>query len=570
MTRRHGICTHALLLLVLSLGLGLAGCEGDDGSDGRDGMDGSDGAPGADGAPGSDGISCWDLNENGIADPEEDLNGDGVVNVEDCNALAYEPGNLHSGYFATNDYEGTESCTNCHGWDADEFINTAHFKWEGFASGIAGHEGHIHGKQDILNNFCIAIPSNEGRCSHCHAGYGWADDTFDFEDPNNVDCLICHDQTGDYAKAPPAAGMPFPDIDLNAVAQSVANNAGTVRPASTRQNCIFCHAVAGGGNNVKHGDLALNIANTTREYDVHMGTDGGDLDCVDCHAVERDGNDEMVSHGIGGMAYHSLDEGDMRDCEDCHLPRATQHAGLSVEGIVASHTSLACQVCHIPAIARHTPTKTEWYWETAGDTARGVEYDPAFDPLLIPIYDPKKGSFVWSRDVRPELRYFNGTWYKALIGETDTYDPNDLPVTLGEPLGSWDDGESMIYPFKRMIGNQPADTGGYPVEGRIIVPHLFGTAGGPTPYWGNWDWVAALTEGAAAAGQDFSGTHGFVDTEMFLTVNHEVAPPEMAFGMDGDCGDCHFDDQIDWEALGWVAVPADGNPDPVIDGERPD
>ncbi|MFY1113097.1 MAG: tail fiber protein, partial [Methanosarcinaceae archaeon] len=37
--------------------------------------------PGADGA---DGISSWDLNENGIADPEEDINGDGVINVSDA------------------------------------------------------------------------------------------------------------------------------------------------------------------------------------------------------------------------------------------------------------------------------------------------------------------------------------------------------------------------------------------------------------------------------------------------------------------------------------------------------
>ena len=48
MTRRHGIFSRAFLLLVLSLGLGLAGCEGDDGAAGRDGVDGVDGQDGAD------------------------------------------------------------------------------------------------------------------------------------------------------------------------------------------------------------------------------------------------------------------------------------------------------------------------------------------------------------------------------------------------------------------------------------------------------------------------------------------------------------------------------------------
>jgi hypothetical protein len=45
---------------------------------------------------------------------------------------------------------------------------------------------------------------------------------------------------------------------------------------------------------------------------------------------------------------------------------------------------------------------------------------------------------------------------------------------------------------------------------------------------------------------------------MKLRVNHEVAPKEMAFGMDSDCADCHASDAIDWAALGWTADPFDG------------
>ena len=30
------------------------------------------------------GINCWDLNQNGVADDDEDTNGDGEVNVLDC------------------------------------------------------------------------------------------------------------------------------------------------------------------------------------------------------------------------------------------------------------------------------------------------------------------------------------------------------------------------------------------------------------------------------------------------------------------------------------------------------
>ncbi len=550
MTSRHGICTHAFLLLVLSFGLGLAGCEGSDGADGQDGVAGAAGTDGADGAAGQ---SCWDLNYNLIGDPDEDINGDGVVDVYDCNgtaAGAYKPAQLHVGYFTDNDYEGTESCLNCHGKLADEVLGTAHFKWEGVAANIEGFEGGIHGKNDILNNFCIAIPTNEPRCTQCHAGYGYANDSYDFGDPENIDCLVCHDQTGTYAKDLKTAGLPVPTVDLNAVARSVAQNSG--KP--TIDNCIDCHAKAGGGDNVKHGDLAMAIADTTREYDVHMGTDGGNLECVDCHDVKRDVDGNLLSHGIGGMPYHSVDEGKMRGCDDCHGNRGTIHAGTSVENIVNTHDRLACQVCHIPTFARDTSTKTEWWWADAGGSMDPIPVDPATGR---PTWDKKKGTFKWENNVRPSLRYFNGKWRKTLIGVNDTYVTE--PAVLGAPVGDYTDPTAMIYPFKKMIGNQPADV----VNKRILVPHLFGMGGGPNPYWGKFDWDLALQDAAAVTGQPYtSGDWGFVDTVMYLTVNHEVAPKEDAWGMGNNCNDCHLSGQVEWAELGY-------SDDPINGGTRP-
>jgi len=74
-TNRLFDCTRLWVGLLLATFLLASGCDGDDGVAG---------AAGAAGPPGADGISCWDLNENGIADPEEDINGDGVVDVLDC------------------------------------------------------------------------------------------------------------------------------------------------------------------------------------------------------------------------------------------------------------------------------------------------------------------------------------------------------------------------------------------------------------------------------------------------------------------------------------------------------
>jgi octaheme c-type cytochrome (tetrathionate reductase family) len=552
----HGYSPPVVILLAFLAGFGLSGCEGDDGDTGPAGLTGADGSDGADGG---DGINCWDLNQNGLGDlPDEDTNGDGVVDTFDCNAYAsgaYESEQPHKSYFTEHAYEGTESCMNCHGPIGDEIINTGHFKWEGVASNIEGFEGGNHGKKDILNNFCIAIASNEGRCTQCHIGYGYEDASFDFSDPDNVDCLVCHDQTGTYAKAPTTAGLPADEVDLTFVAQSVAENGGV----PTIDNCIFCHARAGGDDNVKHGDLSMSLANTTSEFDVHMGTaesGGADFECVACHQVEKDGEGNVLSHGIGGMPYHSVDEGEMKDCETCHGDRYNRHIGTTVENIInleangeLAHEKLACQVCHIPAFARNTSTKVEWYWAEAG---QDIADPPEQGVPPRDTYNKKKGRFVWENNVRPTLRYFNGKYTKFLAGTNDQY--KSLPAVLAEPVGDYTDPNAMIYPFKKMIGNQPADAN----NNTILVPHLFGEAGGPNFYWKTFDWNLALEEGAAAAGQTYTGAYEFVDTEMYLSVNHEVAPKEQAYGMDGACGDCHGGEQIDWAALGWSGDPIAG------------
>ena len=537
------------LISIVLLAFAVSGCD--------DGKDGNDGADGVAGTAGADGINCWDLNGDGVNDPGEDINGDGLFDAADCNALsggANETEALHIGYFTDHNYAGTQSCLNCHGLVGEDMLTKAHFTWEGVASNITGFEGEDHGKNDLINNFCIAVPTNEGRCTQCHAGFGYADDTFNFGEPENIDCLVCHDQSGTYVKGMTTAGQPDPAVDLNFVARSVAGNRGV----PSRKNCIGCHAKAGGGDNVKHGDLALALLDTTKEFDVHMGTDGGDFSCVACHAAKKDPSGKLVDHGIGGMPYHSTDEGDMKSCIDCHGDRDSIHVGSSVVTVLNQHPTLACQVCHIPTFARDTSTKVEWRWSDAGQDIDPIPVDPATNPPNLPTYDKKKGTFVWANNVRPTLRYFDGKWNRAIIEANDSYDPNVTPVVLGEPSATYQTPGAMIYPFKKMIGNQVADT----TNNLLLVPHLFGLKGGPNPYWAKFDWDLALQDGAAYTNRPYSGDFGFVDTVMYLTVNHEVAPKEMAYGNDGNCSDCHTNNQIDWTELGY-------NDDPILDPTRP-
>jgi octaheme c-type cytochrome (tetrathionate reductase family) len=457
--------------------------------------------------------------------------------------------NIHDLYFSVILYEGTESCLMCHEKEGAAALEMGHFKWQGKTDRIVGLEGQSHGKQDLLNNFCIAIPSNEGRCTQCHAGIGYKDDTFNFQDPRNVDCLVCHDQSGTYAKAPTTAGAPPPSIDLNVVARSIALGADP-----TRKACIGCHAKAGGGDNVKHGDISTDMIATTREYDVHMGVDGGNFKCTACHGANHNPVTGAVNHGNAGMSLHSVNEGEMKVCSDCHGDQLAIHADTSAADLINPgwHERLACQTCHIPAIARKISTKTEWYWADAGQNVDPIPVDPATGR---PTYDKKKGTFVWSNNVRPTLRYSNGNWTRMVINASDGYGTE--PIQLAEPQGSYSDPDAMIYPFKLMVGNQVVD----PVNKTLMVPHLFGGAGGPNPYWGKYDWNLALQDGSAYTGQPYSGTYGFASTEMLLSVNHEVAPKEQALGygpLPDGCLDCHNSSHIDWQELGWTNDPFSG------------
>ena len=206
---------------------------------------------------------------------------------------------IHDLYFSVVLYEGTQSCLMCHEDQGAAVLETGHFKWEGQTSNIVGLEGGTHGKNDLLNNFCIAVPTNEGRCTQCHAGYGYNDASYNFNDPLNVDCLMCHDQSGTYKKGKMTAGQPDPSVDLNVVARSIS-----ISGTPTRKNCIGCHANAGGGDNVKHGDLSTDMVSTTREYDVHMGVNGANMVCVDCHGANHDPKSGEVNHGNAGMSLH--------------------------------------------------------------------------------------------------------------------------------------------------------------------------------------------------------------------------------------------------------------------------
>lgn len=449
-------------------------------------------------------------------------------------ALAdYEPPAQHG---LIGDYTGTQNCLVCHGSgglagpDLDdmhtEVMGTIHWTW--IRTNTAAGQTQVLGKDNVINNYCVAVASNEPRCTSCHAGFGWRDDTFDFTEPTNIDCLVCHDTTGTYKKTPTGAGAPDPSVDLTFVAQ----NAGQ----TSRETCGTCHFYGGGGDAVKHGDLDSTMTNPTRVVDVHMGVDGGDMRCVDCHAMEGG-----TSHDLVGTRY-SKPEPDSWLCQDCHT--ATPHMSPTDGPSYNAHTGrVGCQTCHIPAYARGgKATKMTWDWSTAGDKNEDGTDKVIKDADGNPIYHSKKGTFTWEANVIPEYLWFDGQVLYTTLD--DIVNPAEI-VTINHLLGDPTNTVARIMPVKRFLGHQPYDAG----SNILAVPHLFPSSPTDTDaYWKGYNWTNAVDAGMAAVGRTFSGDLGWIDTEMFWIQNHMVAPKEQAL----NCTDCHSSGgRLDFLDLGY-------------------
>ena len=403
----------------------------------------------------------------------------------------------------------TKACLECHKEAGEQIIHTAHWRWESDPIKMQGRDKLVTlGKKNSINNFCIGIQGNWESCTACHAGYGWEDETFDFTNQENVDCLVCHEQSGLYIKG--KKGLPVEGVDLLAVAQSVG--------VPSRNNCGSCHFNGGGGNAVKHGDLDQSLFFPSEDLDVHMGR--FNFVCVDCHKTE--------DHIIGGRSTSvSLDNKNQIACTDCHNSR------LHADARINSHTdTVACQTCHIPAVARKQATKTYWDWSEAGDFFRAEDKHH---------YLKIKGSFIYEKGLVPDYRWFNGLADRYILG--DTLDPNEVtPINL--PKGNIDDPKAKIWPFKIHLAKQPFDT----KLNLLLQPKTVGKDG----YWTDFDWDKALRLGSQYAGIGYSGEFGFTETEMYWPQTHMVAPKTAAL----QCKACHSPDgRMDWQSLGYPGDP---------------
>ncbi len=413
-----------------------------------------------------------------------------------------------------NPQDLTKACLSCHTERDKEIMATSHWKWER-SENLPGRGVMPLGKKNILNNYCIGTKSNEKTCTRCHIGYGWEDKHFNFDEPLNIDCVVCHDQTGTYRKEKGQAGYPKKSVDLSYVAQHIG--------IPKRENCGICHFWGGGGNNVKHGDLEKSMVNPGRETDVHMDVEGENMSCVECHRTEK--------HNIKGKLYALSSEDKNRiACSDCHTDAPHK------DRILNEHTvRVACQTCHIPFYAKKNGTKLWWDLSTAGRLDENGKQIRESDADGNHNYLSIKGNFVYNSHVVPEYKWFNGTANHYVIGDKI----ESVPVQMNTLYGKYNDEDmrnkgadiSKIWPVKVHRGKQIYDT----ENKTLIQPKLWAPKKGEGAYWKDFDWDRASRLGMEYVGLPYSGHFGFVKTEMYWLLNHQVSPE----GESLKCVACH-------------------------------
>lgn len=401
----------------------------------------------------------------------------------------------------------TEACEICHNMTAQHVMQGNHWNWER-VDYIKGRGITYIGKKNAINNFCISAVSNEKSCAKCHIGYGIDDKGQGYTDSTNIDCLVCHDNSDTYIKGNNMRGMPDPKIDLTKIAQSVGS--------PDRDNCGMCHFYGGGGNNVKHGDLDMAMTDTKKSVDIHMGTDGVNMVCTDCHTT--------TNHNISGKVYSLSSMNTNRNaCEDCHS--TTPHKN---EILNEHNLKVACQTCHIPTYAKENSTKMYWDWSTAGKLKDGQPYHEE-DSLGNHSYLSIKGSFIWDRNVKPDYIWHNGTSSHYVSG--DKIKDTTNPLVLNQLHGSYQDPDAKIIPVKIHLAKQPYD----PINKILIQPKLYSDNPGEGAYWKDFNWLTASEVGMREVGLPFSGKVSFMKTIMYWPVNHQVSSAKESV----KCNECH-------------------------------
>ncbi|MEQ1606720.1 MAG: hypothetical protein ABL999_17800 [Pyrinomonadaceae bacterium] len=447
--------------------------------------------------------------------------------------VAQEKTYSHKDYFER--YEGTKTCLSCHQKEAEAFFYSQHYQWKGNAPQIVNSKNQKLGKMNTFNDFCTSprgnwigyVKNSRGEvvskgCSACHAGKGvLPSETISPAQVENIDCLMCHasgyrrdlyqNNNGEYDWKP----ILWKNQEgLDSVAKRIS--------APTRVMCLRCHSASGGGPNFKRGDIEYILADPPREHDVHMASEGKNMQCVACHA----GKDHRVlGRGTDLSGSDTPDKQLSCSSSACHSSAPHKLATLNKHA-----ENVNCTVCHITAFARSEPTDMDRDWSKATYNAETDKYS---------------ASITLQKDVKPVYAWFNGFTRAQLPGEP-AIRLADGSVGIMTPQGSREDPRAKIFAFKLHKGRLPLLTAkDWMIP--ITVEHFFA----------NGQIEPAVRNAAKETYGIENAAFTWIDTTRYMGIFHGVQPKERSL----KCADCHGQNgRMDWRALGYKGNPMSVKP----------
>lgn len=417
-------------------------------------------------------------------------------------------------------WTGYGTCLTCHRTQSSDMYQGVHYQWK--ASGAKMTTGPAtQGKMDALdgssalNAYCINILGGWKACGACHAGTGAtpvATATPTDAQLSSIDCLMCHKNgtiATPYARTRNATtGLfePNAGIDMNNVVRTV------IKPV--RNNCLGCHAKAGGGDAVKRGDIALASGTTADSlYDVHMATSRGNLQCQACHTY--------TNHKVAGRGsdLRPQDSTTAVTCSSttCHPTKNSLTSGHTTSDVNHHTGRVACQTCHLPKYAKNAndttateATETNRDWQANEWNATLLRYEPL----------PTKAN-----DLTPKYAFWNGTSWGNNLTDAAVIDPATGFYKISRPVGAITDAAgTKLYPFKYKTAQQPLDT----TTGKLIG---LSTAS----FFADGVYATAVTTGLANMGRT-GDAWTTVTTDEYQVLNHQIPP---ASGNVLACAACH-------------------------------
>jgi len=439
-----------------------------------------------------------------------------------------KPVSSHAQYF--EHYEGTKTCLQCHRQDAENFFHSQHYQWEGKAPDIVNADGRRLGKMNTVNDFCTNprvnwignVKNSRGEvitkgCSACHAGSGKLPSEKMTEDQlENIDCLMCHANGYRRDLYPDGKGgwvwKPIlwqNQVGMDSVAKRIS--------LPTRIMCLRCHSASGGGANYKRGDIEYVLADTTRDYDVHMGTNGANMQCIACHK----GQDHRVRGRGTDLSGTDMPSAPLScSTKECHGDAPHKLA------VLDKHAErISCTVCHIPDFARTDATDMYRDWSKPAYNAEADKYS---------------ATITLEKDVKPVYAWYNGTTREQFMGQP-VHKLADGTIGMMIPMGSKADPHSKIFAFKLHRAKLPVlDGKDYIIP--IEVEQFFAS--------GNID--EAVKAAAKATYHVDDAKYTWMPTTRYMGIFHGVQPKEKAL----QCLDCHGKNgRMDWKALGYGQDP---------------